>query len=146
VSTFEEPDLEEALEVVGEGRIACDQVLYHLEDRAIEHAVIPWCEAHGLAVVAVAYSPLGHGRSPGPNTKGGRALRETAEAHGATPRQAAMRFLVRRPSVFAIPKASRPGHAAEDAGAGDLRLTDAELARIDTAFPRGPRPRELPML
>ena len=53
---------------------------------------------------------------------------------------------MRRPSLFAIPKASSPEHAAENAGAGDLRLTEAELARIDEAFPRGPRPRELPML
>jgi diketogulonate reductase-like aldo/keto reductase len=144
VSNFDEPDLDEALEIAGEGRIACNQVLYHLEERAVEHAVIPWCEAHGVAVVA--YSPLGHGHFPGPRSKGGRILQEIASAHGATPRQVALRFLVRRPSLFAIPKASKHEHAAENAGAGDLRLTDDELARIDEAFPRGPRPRELPML
>jgi diketogulonate reductase-like aldo/keto reductase len=144
VSNFDEPDLDEALEIVGEGQLTCNQVLYHLEERAIEHAVIPWCEAHGAAVVA--YSPLGHGHFPGPNTKGGRVLREIAKAHGATPRQVALRFLVRRPSLFAIPKASSPAHATENAGAGDLRLTDAEFERIDAAFPRGPRPHRLPML
>jgi diketogulonate reductase-like aldo/keto reductase len=73
-------------------------------------------------------------------------LQEIAAAHGATPRQVALRFLVRFPSSFAIPKASSPEHAAENAGAGDLRLSETELARIDQAFPRGPRPRELPML
>jgi diketogulonate reductase-like aldo/keto reductase len=144
VSNFDEPDLEEALAVAGEGRIACNQVLYHLEQRAIEHAVLPWCEAHRVAVVA--YSPLGHGHFPGPRSKGGRVLREIAVAHDATPRQVALSFLVRHPWLFAIPKASSPDHAAENAGAGDLRLTDAELARIDEAFPRGPRPRQLPML
>ena len=144
MSNFDEPDLDEALEIVGEGQLTCNQVLYHLEERAIEHAVIPWCEAHGAAVVA--YSPLGHGHFPGPNTKGGRVLGEIARAHGATPRQVALRFLVRRPSLFAIPKASSTAHATENAGAGDLRLTDAELAGIDAAFPRGPRPRGLPML
>ena len=144
VSNFDEPDLDEALTIAGEGAIACNQVLYHLEQRAIEHAVIPWCEEHGVAVVV--YSPLGHGQFPGPQTKRGRVLREIAEAHDATPRQVALRFLVRRPSVFAIPKASTPEHAAENAGAGDLRLTAAEFTRIDEVFPRGPRPRELPML
>ena len=144
VSNFDVPDLDEALALVGEQRIACNQVLYHLEERAIEHAVIPWCEAHGVAVVA--YSPLGHGRFPGPSTKGGRVLQEIARTHGATPRQVALRFLVQRPSVFTIPKASRPEHAAENAGAGDLPLTDAEVARIDAALPRGPRPHGLPML
>ena len=136
-------DLESAWKVAGPGRIACNQVLYHLQERAIEHAVLPWCEEHGVAVVA--YSPFGHGRFPDALTPGGRVLQEIAGAHGATPRQVALRFLVRRPSVFAIPKAARPEHAAENAGARDLHLTEAEIARIDAAFPRGPR-HELPVL
>jgi diketogulonate reductase-like aldo/keto reductase len=144
VSNFDEPDLDEALGIAGEGRIACNQVLYHLQERAIEHAVLPWCEEHGVAVVA--YSPLGHGNFPGPKTEGGRVLIEIAADHHATPRQVALRFLTRRPSLFAIPKASNPDHTAGNAGAGDLELTEAELARIDRAFPRGPRPRQLPMI
>ena len=144
VSNFDVPDLEEAWEIVGTGRLVCNQVLYHLQERAIEHSVIPWCEEHRVAVVG--YAPFGHGDFPGPRTKGGRVLQEIAAAHDATPRQVAMRFLVRRPSLFTIPKASSPEHAAENAGAGDLRLTPAELAWIDETFPRGPRPRTLPMI
>ena len=100
----------------------------------------------GTGVAVVAYSPFGHGQFPGPHTKGGRVLREIAAAHNATPRQVALRFLVRHPSVFAIPKASSPAHAAENAGAGDLRLSAAELALIDATFPRGHRPSVLPMI
>jgi diketogulonate reductase-like aldo/keto reductase len=144
VSNFDVEDLEEAQEIAGAGRIACNQVLYHLQERAIEHAVLPWCEQHEVAVVA--YSPFGHGDFPGPRTKGGRLLQEIAAAHQATPRQVALRFLLRRPALFAIPKASNPEHAAENAGAGDLQLSEAELARIDEAFPLGPRPRVLPTL
>jgi diketogulonate reductase-like aldo/keto reductase len=92
-----------------------------------------------------ATAPSGTGVFPGPRTKGGRVLQEIAAAHGATPRQVALRFLVRWPFLFTIPKASSPEHAAENAGAGDLQLTEAELARIDAAFPRGRR-RKLPML
>jgi diketogulonate reductase-like aldo/keto reductase len=143
VSNFDAPDLESAWKVAGPGRIACNQVLYHLQERAIEHAVLPWCEAHGVAVVG--YSPFGHGRFPDARTRGGRVLQQIADAHGATPRQVALRFLVRRPSVFAIPKAARREHTAENAGAGDLRLTEAEMAQIESAFPRGPR-RGLPVL
>ena len=62
VSNFDVDDLDEILEVAGEGKIACNQVLYHLKERAIEHAVIPWCERHGVAVVA--YSPFGHNDFP----------------------------------------------------------------------------------
>jgi len=144
VSNFDVDDLEAVLAIAGEGRLVCNQVLYHLSERAIEHAVIPWCERHGVAVVG--YSPFGHGRFPGPRSRGGRVLQEIADAHGATPRQVALRFLVRRPSLFAIPKASSPEHAAENAGAGDLELSATELTLIDEAFPLGPRPRSLPML
>lgn len=144
VSNFDENDLQEALDVAGPGQIACNQVLYHLEERAIEHAVIPWCERHGVAVVA--YSPYGHGDFPEPDSRGGRVLEEIANAHGATPRQVALSFIVRRPSVLTIPKASNVEHASENAGAGDLQLSDAEIARLDAAFPRGPKPRSLPML
>ena len=144
VSNFDVPDLDEVHAIAGDGVLACNQVLYHLQERAIEHAVLPWCERHRVAVVA--YSPYGHGRFPGPRSKGGRVLQEIAAAHGATPRQVALRFLLRRPAVFTIPKAGRPEHAAENAGAADLRLTEAELEKIDRAFPLGRRPRELPTL
>jgi diketogulonate reductase-like aldo/keto reductase len=144
VSNFDVHDLEEVWAIAGAGGPICNQVLYHLQERAIEHGVLPWCEDHGVAVVG--YSPFGHGRFPGPRTKGGRVLEDVAAAHQATPRQVALRFLLRRPSVLTIPKASSPGHAAENAGAGDLRLTEAELARIAAAFPLGPRPRELPVI
>jgi diketogulonate reductase-like aldo/keto reductase len=121
------------------------QALYHLRERAIENAVIPWCERNGVAVVA--YSPFGHaGGFPGPHSAGGRVLKEIADRHRATPRQVALRFLTRRASVFAIPKAATPAHTEENAGAGALHLSAAELARIDAAFPLDPRPRPLPML
>src|SRR5260221_8715636 len=144
VSNFDVDDLDELLEIAGEGKIACNQVLYHLRERAIEHAVIPWCEQHDAAVVA--YSPFGHNDFPQPRSKEGQVLQAIAEKHGATPRQVALSFLTRRPSVFAIPKASTPEHAAENAAAGDLELGSDEIAAIDKAFPRGPRPRSLPML
>jgi diketogulonate reductase-like aldo/keto reductase len=144
VSNFDVADLDEAQALGDARRPVCNQVLYHLGERAIEWAVLPWCEAHGVALVG--YSPFGHGRFPGPRTRGGRVLAEIAAAHRATPRQVALRFLVRHPSTFTIPKASRTEHAVENAGAGGFRLGDAEIARIDEAFPRGKPPRELPTL
>jgi diketogulonate reductase-like aldo/keto reductase len=144
VSNFDVGDLREVNAVADNSHAACDQVLYHLQERAIEHAVAPWCEKHGVAVVA--YSPFGHGQFPSTRTPGGRLLKEIAEAHSATPRQVALRFLVRHPIVFAIAKASNPEHTAENAGAGNLRLSEEEIARIDKAFPLGVPPSELPML
>jgi diketogulonate reductase-like aldo/keto reductase len=144
VSNFDADDLDEMLKVAGEGKIACNQVLYHLKERAIEHAVFPWCVRHGVAVVA--YSPFGHNDFPSPKTKAGEVLQKIADSHKATPRQVALSFLAREIPVFAIPKASSADHARENAEAGDLALSAAEIAAIDTAFPRGPKPRGLPML
>ena len=145
VSNFDVDDLDELSEIAGASKPACNQVLYHLRERAIEHAVIPWCEANGVAVVA--YSPFGHaGGFPEPHSAGGRVLKAIADRHNSTPRQVALRFLTRRASVFAIPKASNPEHAEENAGVGALDLSDGELAKIEAAFPIGPGPRALPML
>lgn len=144
VSNFDEDDLDEALAAAGKGRIACNQVLYHLRERAIEHAVIPWCERHGVAVTA--YSPFGHHDFPEPGSAQGKVLAEIATARGATSRQVALAFLTRRPSVFAIPKAGSLAHVADNAGALDLALSESEIARIDTAFPRGGKPSSLPMI
>src|SRR5664279_2814851 len=144
VSNFDVGDLDELLEVAGEGRIACNQVLYHLQERAIEHAVIPWCERHGVAVVA--YSPFGHNEFSSPRSEAGLVLQRIADAHGVSPRQVALGFLTRRPALFAIPKASASAHAADNAAAGILDLSEADIAAIDQAFPRGARPRSLPML
>jgi diketogulonate reductase-like aldo/keto reductase len=144
VSNFDTDDLNELLAVAGKGRIACNQVLYHLQERAIEHAVIPWCEQHGVAVVA--YSPFGHNEFPSPRSPAGQVLQTVADAHGVSPRQVALAYLTRRASVFAIPKAGTPEHAADNAAAGKLVLSEADLAALDEAFPRGPKPRGLPML
>ena len=83
VSNFDTDDLDEALAaakaVAGAGAIACNQVLYHLGERHIEHAVIPWCETHGVAVTG--YSPFGHDDFPSPRSAGGRVLaRDRARA------------------------------------------------------------------
>jgi diketogulonate reductase-like aldo/keto reductase len=144
VSNFDVADLEDVVRRAGEGRVACDQVLYHLGERAIEHAVLPWCEARGIAVVG--YSPFGSGAFPSPRSSGGRVLEEIARARGATPHQVALAFLVRRPSLFTIPKSSSVDHVRENAAAAHLVLTADEIRRIEEAFPWGRPRRTLPAL
>lgn len=143
VSNFDADDLDEALAISGPSRIACNQVLYHLEERGIEHAVLPWCAKNDVAVVG--YSPFGHNSFPAANSAGGKVLAAVAAAHDATPRQVALAFLVRKAPLFTIPKTARPDRVPENAAAGDLALTADEIARIDAAFPVG-RKRGLAMI
>src|SRR5215813_9781903 len=90
VSNFDVEELTRAVAIAGEGRIACNQVLYHLGERAIEHQVMPWCEQHRIAVVG--YSPFGSGNFPAPSSEGERVLSDIARARRATARQVALRF------------------------------------------------------
>jgi len=131
VSNFDVGGMEEAVRLAGEGRIACNQILYNLFERTAEHEVIPWCEERGIPIVA--YSPLGAQRF-----KSGKVLDEIAAARSATPRQIALAFLVRRKSVFAIPKTSKVRHVEENAAVAELALGDDEVRRLEAAFPPGP--------
>jgi diketogulonate reductase-like aldo/keto reductase len=145
VSNFDVQDLAEVAAIAGPGHPACNQVLYHLKERAIEHAVLPWCAQHGTAVVA--YTPFG--QSPGifaGESKAAKVLREIADSHDATPRQVALRFLLRQPEVFVIPKASDIAHVTENAGTYNVELNDSDMAKIEAAFPVGKAPRGLPMI
>jgi diketogulonate reductase-like aldo/keto reductase len=133
VSNFDVDDLEEALAITGPDSIACNQVLYHLEERSIEHAVIPWCRQHGVAVVA--YSPFGSGRFPAANSAAGKVLAEIAGKRGMSAYQVALAFLIQRGPAFAIPKAAHPEHVRDNAAAGDFELGPAEMEALVTAFP-----------
>jgi diketogulonate reductase-like aldo/keto reductase len=124
VSNFDDADLAEAIAIA---RPACNQVLYHLDERSIEHRVIPWCEEHDVAVVA--YSPFGSGRFREAK------LAPIAQRLGATPRQIALAYLTRRSSVFAIPKSSQPAHV--DELAHEVALDADAIAAIEAAFPIG---------
>jgi len=144
LSNFDERETERAVTIAGPGRIACNQVLYHLGERHIEHAVIPTCARHGIALVA--YSPFGSGSFPGPGSAGGRLLAEIAAGHGATERQVALAYLTRHPGSFAIPKAARVEHVLENVGADGMELSADEIARIGAAFPLADPKRDLPMI
>jgi len=135
VSNFDDDDLAEALAIAGPGRIACNQVLYHLGERTIEHEVIPWCESNSVAVIG--YSPFGSGDFPAPGSAKGKVLAEVGAAFGASARQVALAFLTRRPSMLAIPKAARVAHVEDNTGAGDLVLPADAIAKIEAAFPLG---------
>jgi diketogulonate reductase-like aldo/keto reductase len=126
VSNLDVPQMKAARAALGDVPLVCDQVLYHLRDRAVERDVLPWCERNAVAVVG--YTPLARGGFMRPGVV------EVARRHGVTPRQVALNFLTRRRALFTIPKASRPEHVRENAGALDVRLTRADLAAIDREF------------
>jgi diketogulonate reductase-like aldo/keto reductase len=125
VSNLDVAEMRRAQAGLGDLPLVCNQVLYHLRDREIEQDVLPHCEKARMAVVG--YTPLARGGFMKD------AVAQVARRHGRTPRQVALNFLTRRPSLFTIPKASRAEHVRENAGALDFTLTPAERRAIDGA-------------
>jgi len=145
VSNFDQDDLLEAAALPAGDGVAVDQVLYNLSQRGIEWDVLPWCRQRSMPVMA--YSPLESNPADQGAMLGKDALRAVAQAHGATPAQVALAWLLRQDGVVVIPKAVQPAHVRANRAALELapRLTDADLAALDPAFPPPRRRRPLAM-
>jgi len=130
VSNFDVAQLKAAQAALTRERLACNQVLYHLRDRKIELDLLPYCEKHSIA--AVGYTPLARGGFH-------RGLvAEISKKYARTPRQVALNFLTRRPSLFTIPKASQAEHVRENAAALDITLSPDDLKVIAQATAPSP--------
>lgn len=139
VSNLDVDDMEELAAVPGGGGCAANQVLFNLEHRGAGFDLVPWCRDRAMPLMA--YSPVG---------QGGRLLRHpalctVATRHAATPAQVAIAWTL-QPGVVSIPKASDPAHVRENAAAASLRLTDADRAELDAAFPPPRRKQPLAIL
>lgn len=139
VSNFDTDDMVELFAAPGGMQCATNQVLYNLSRRGPEFDLLPWQREHHMPIMA--YSPLEQARLP---ARG--ALASIADAHGRTALQIALAWVLSRPDVIAIPKAGRPEHVRENAGARDVFLSAEELQALDQAFAPPKRKRPLEML
>ena len=118
--------------------IACNQVLYNLDERTPEAHELPWAREHASAFVA--YTPLARTQTDA----GEAVLREIAATHHVTVEAIVLAFLARDPLAFVIPKASALAHVEANAAAGEVTLDGHEIAAIEGAFPVRPRVGALP--
>ncbi len=138
VSNLDTDDMEELFAAGGNGCVT-DQILYNLVRRGPELDLLPWLAEHNIPVMA--YSPVEQGRlSTHP------ALDKIAAEVGATPVQVALSWTLRQDGLIAIPKASSVAHVRENRAAANIVLSDAQLAKLDAAFPRPRDRRPLEML
>lgn len=136
-------------------RVLSNQVSYSLADRKPELDLIPSAARNGRIVIA--HSPLARGLLStryGPDHRPGNAVRrrglfsrdsleraqdlfrvlhEVADAHGATPAQAALAWVIRHPNVVAIVGASSVAQVEANAAAADLDLGTDELVALSEA-------------
>ena len=126
-----------------------NQVQFSLAAPGPAEELVPYAEAAGRVVVA--YSPLGQGVLAGRTDWSGAGLgrpqarlarrrdgldpmqvviRRVAEAHGATPAQVALAWVISHPNTLAIPGARTIEQLEENAAAVDLELTEEELVQL----------------
>jgi aryl-alcohol dehydrogenase-like predicted oxidoreductase len=131
------------------GPVLSNQVSYNLVDRAPERDLLPYAEAQDRVIIA--YSPLAQGllsgryhrdNLPANRVRGANplflaenierageligVLRAVADAHGATPAQIALAWVIRSPAVTAIPGASSVEQLESNVAAADIELSDEE--------------------
>ncbi len=119
VSNFTVALIEEAVAACPEP-LVCDQVEYHpyLDQAKVRAA----CDSKGLALVA--YSPIAKGR-----IKSDATLAQIGRAHGKSPAQICLRWLVQQ-NVVAIPRTSRIERLSENIEIFDFELSDGEMSQI----------------
>jgi aryl-alcohol dehydrogenase-like predicted oxidoreductase len=141
------------------GRVLSNQVSYSLVNRAPEKDLLPFAAEAGRVVIA--YSPLAMGLLSGRYDRDHRpanrvrasnplflpenldrvaeliaALREVADAHGATPTQIALAWVIHHPAVIAIPGASSVQQLESNVAAAEIELADDEYAALSAASDR----------
>jgi len=130
VSNFKVGDMEDLFRVSHGDRCATNQVLYNLDNRGIEHDLLPWCEQHGVPVMA--YSPLG---GAGASLLRDSTLARIGAAHGCSAAAVALAWTIRSGKVIAIPESGSAEHVRENAVALSLTLTPDELHALNAAHP-----------
>jgi diketogulonate reductase-like aldo/keto reductase len=130
VSNFTVPQMEDLFHIPQGDRCATNQVHYNLGDRSIERDLLPWCERHGMPVMA--YSPLG---GPGASLLGDPIVGRIAAAHACSAAAVALAWTIRDGNVIAIPESGSVAHVKENAVALSLTLTPEELQTLDAAHP-----------
>jgi diketogulonate reductase-like aldo/keto reductase len=130
VSNFKVSDMEDLFRVSHGDRCATNQVPYNVGSRGIEHNLLPWCERHGMPVMA--YSPLG---GAGASLLRDPTLARIGAAHGCSAAAVALAWAIRNGNVIAIPESGSAAHVKENAVALSLTLTPQELHTLDAAHP-----------
>jgi diketogulonate reductase-like aldo/keto reductase len=139
VSNFDIGDMTQLVERAAGRAAETDQVLYNLTRRGIEWNLLPWCQQHGMPIMA--YSPIEQGR-----LLGHPVLRGIGRRHRATSAQVALAWVISHPGVSAIPEAGTPKHVRENFEALQVVLGPDDVMQLDGAFPPPPRPVPLEVL
>lgn len=130
VSNFSVLQLAAAQKALGKFSIVSNQVRYNLIDRTIETELLRYCRANQVTVIA--YCPLARGLSRIRDCDPTGVIAELVRETGKSPAQIVINWCVCQKGVVAIPKGNSVEHILDNCGASDWRLTEAQLALLNT--------------
>jgi diketogulonate reductase-like aldo/keto reductase len=133
VSNFSVEQMKEAQSALSKAEIVSNQVEYSLLDRSVERDILPYCQKHGMTLIA--YSPLAQGRISNGRGGGFRVLDEIGRKLGKTRSQVALNWLLRNEFVIVIPKASDKTHVRENSQAAGWEISRENSEKLGAAFP-----------
>ena len=140
VSNFSVAELRDAERALGPGRVVENQIKYSLFDREFADALLPYCEEHGITVLA--YSSLEQGEfesALGPRPKLVEVMDRVCSETGMTRAQVLLNWVLRHPCVVTIPQTNRVERVDENCAAAGWRLSDKQhAALVDAAGPPTP--------
>ena len=142
VSNFDVDDMQELSAVItrlGASDCATNQVYFSLSERGPEFSLLPWMRERAMPLMA--YSPIDQGTLAGDDT-----LAQIGRERSLTAAQVALAWVVSRPGVAAIPKASSASHLQENLAAASVHLSEDELRRIDKRFAQPKKKTPLSMI
>ncbi len=110
-------------------KIVCNQVHYSLLHRDPEEELLPYCQKEGI--ILTAYSPLEIGRLAGEQFE---AIQSVAKKYKKSPVQVALRWLIEKPQVIVIPKASTKAHIDELLGCLGWKMSQEDQEYLSKEF------------
>jgi len=132
VSNFSVAQLQQAQSTLTKHSIVSNQVRYNLADRTIETDLLPYCQAHGITVIA--YSPLARSLCRIRDCDANGVLDALARTTGRSVAQIALNWCLCKDSVVVIPKSNSEEHILDNCAASEWRLTTEQVRLLDESI------------
>jgi len=129
VGNFSIREIQRAQSTLRRQKIVSNQVRYSLIHRTIEPRLLPYCQHHGITVLA--YSPLGHSFQNVLRSDPHDLLGQIARQIGKTRAQVALNWCIRNPGVIAIPKTESHEHLVENCSCSGWKLSEEQIKLLN---------------
>ncbi|GLO64435.1 MULTISPECIES: aldo/keto reductase [Oceanobacillus] len=134
VSNFDVNDMTKLLKLPIGQHCATNQVRYNLGDRGIDYDLVPMMNENSMPVMA--YAPVARGDRLGSDLTKQKVLQGISKKYNADVFQILLAWCIRNGQTIAIPQSSNAKHVINNVKAADIQLTEEDLVKINTVYPK----------